>query len=1316
MPETINANSAEKLLDLVRTEYRNLSLREILSSSPKALLGVSPKAETALKTLEINTIFDLATAAVFDGATKLMTAGTDLKSALYQHGAPTADLVREADAAGKKIDELQFLPIRILESIPDAALAAVQDALDVQTVRDLALYPPYRAAVRILTAAYFPENVSGFDPEQPADLLPKTGEYPTERVQYSTLLLDEIPLNDGDRLIDVIGLGFKPIHLEVLAKADAGFKKVAFGALLTFNQSWFAQGVTLGQLLHSTSLAPGESTRIAVIDWSRRSRAGETEIIDETDDLTNDQSHNRSISEVTKAVANEAQKGFSHSDVNSHSTQSGTSSAAELSAPLGGLFGGPSGSIGHTSSGADTQSHADSYSTSYGHRDIAASMNQNINDRTHQHAHSNRSRRASVVKEVSQTEHEGVSTRVLANYNHMHALTIQYYEVVQVYRVEVSIVKADRVVFVPIALVDFSNDDMIRRFQGALVRAALSYGIREALLNLDVLEIIPDVQTHFSYLGGNIAWFVSNALKTRTTLAAFSGTPIAKAATEKAAGAAETAAETAKTKATVEEPFARTAAANAVAARAVKLTAAVSVVHQMNEQLWTAEQTSRLAGLLNLSVLRPSTNSLYLPTDVLVEGGAVEANGAELQIVFQDLNGNTISSVGPDSPAPMSHVGRIAISGSSSERDVDATVTLTLNRNGVRFPVELPAVKVAKGTVGQTPLVQVKPGGVNVNLKQHLTDNRMHYSQAVFRSLDTTQIALLLSSYGVEVNGTLVPVAQVVEPRPVRYVGNYLAFRMNSDAASDEKWAKWLESHGIHFGSTEDIIPLATGGTFAEAVLGRSNSAEKLDITRFWNWQDSPIPLQPSDIAAIQTGSRATPEDVKPGQLSNPIINITSPTSLPDPVGIAAILAAIQNGNMFRDMSGLQGTIGLAQAALQATSAGAATAGQQAGENMNNLLKANTERQRIAAEMITSLAKTAASAFTGGAAGAGGGISPGGSHSQDGAKINYFDKTQTPPSRGANTGTSGGGVAPVGGGGQSGGSGSAPSGGPGKSADQGYSQNPAALAATWGDSQSPSGFVDKLVDKVGGAFGMGESPASPLTSRKAWPKLDSTTVLSRIKALAGNANLFNQSGIGLCTAAAFYHHIIQRKSADFESFANALYGSGVGFLGDLKVAPGTDLRNADYAALVAKYGNMPPQADWMLMSSLRDSENWLFDYEGAPDESVAISTSSKELSGWYKSTGFYTSVTFDDDTSPAKIKAIAKTANNHIALYIKAALLIPGSQKEHIITVEGPITIDEVNDKVSFQYWTWANDPIQTLNTTWTAIKANYMGVITATF
>ena len=516
MPDTATLNGStpgtDDLLASVRTESRSLTLRELLNETPRVLLGVTTEAVSVLSQIEIDTVFDLATSSVFDDAAKLVKASSAFDSPLAQHGAPSADVVREGLVAGKPVGELQFMSIGILEKIPQNVVADLKSALDVETVRDLAFYPPYRAAVRLMNAVYFPDNVAGIDLEQPRDLLPRTGEYPTERVQYATLLLDEIPTGDGEELIDVTGLGFLPIDIEVLAKADAGFKKSAFGALLTFNQSWYAQGVTLGQLLHSTSLAPGESTRVAIIDWTRRSRAGETEIIDETDDLQNDQSHNRSISEVTKAVANEAQGGFSSSNTNSHSTQTGVSAAAEISAPLGGLLGGPSGSMGMSSSEASSNAHADSYSTSWGNRNVATSMNQAINDRTHQHAHSNRSRRASVVKEVSQTEHENVSTRVLANYNHMHALTVQYYEVVQVYRIEVRVMRADRVVFIPVALLDFGKDEIVRRFQGVLGRAALTYDIRQALQNLDVIEITPDLNTHFTGLAGSVSKFALEAL------------------------------------------------------------------------------------------------------------------------------------------------------------------------------------------------------------------------------------------------------------------------------------------------------------------------------------------------------------------------------------------------------------------------------------------------------------------------------------------------------------------------------------------------------------------------------------------------------------------------------------------------------------------------------------------------------------------------------------------------------------------------------------------------------------------------------------
>ena len=44
-----------------------------------------------------------------------------------------------------------------------------------------------------------------------------------------------------------------------------------------------------------------------------------------------------------------------------------------------------------------------------------------------------------MVTEVTQAQSKTTTSRVLANYNRMHALTMQYYEVVQMYRVATAI-------------------------------------------------------------------------------------------------------------------------------------------------------------------------------------------------------------------------------------------------------------------------------------------------------------------------------------------------------------------------------------------------------------------------------------------------------------------------------------------------------------------------------------------------------------------------------------------------------------------------------------------------------------------------------------------------------------------------------------------------------------------------------------------------------------------------------------------------------------------------------------------------------------
>ncbi|MGI8666870.1 MAG: hypothetical protein ACR2N4_12695 [Jatrophihabitans sp.] len=278
----------------------------------------------------------------------------------------------------------------------------------------------------------------------------------------------------------------------------------------------------------------------------------------------------------------------------------------------------------------------------------------------------------------------------------------------------------------------------------------------------------------------------------------------------------------------------------------------------------------------------------------------------------------------------------------------------------------------------------------------HLQANRGHYTRAVLERLDSASLVSVLS--GVEWLGK--PLVDQVEPHAVAVTGNFLVLRAPAEdtdpsgVAGLTTWADLLKDRGIT-SKTQDarLIPIPTGGVFAEAVLGRSNSAEKLDITRFWNWQDSPIPLAPAEIAPVTTGSRGTAEDLTPGPLGPPVLNIQQPTTLPDPSGLGAALGVLASANLFRDMSGLAGTQAAAQAASSGTLDAATAAGQIASTNFQAATRQATEMGQAAADMWKVTKTSDSGSGSSGGSSGGGGIGAGGGASSagisgDGARIN----------------------------------------------------------------------------------------------------------------------------------------------------------------------------------------------------------------------------------------------------------------------------------------------------------------------------------------
>lgn len=916
--------------DGVDHRFAKLDPLAVLGMPPTALLTVSASGATALAGLGISTVLDLAASPTFGFCSLLASAALAGEAGPFLGRVPAEFIDPGAPSA---LEDFLDSDASVLRVISTQLAADMASTLLIRSAGDLGRYPPFHVARAVLAAA---TGSTLADAEPGSELVPRLGEFPTERHYYTTLVIDQVSTTATTDLATAGAIDLSPT-----VSATFGFSAPAIGARLTFAQSWFAQGLTLGNLLHSVALAPGESTRIAVLDWSRRTSASGTESISESERLTNNATHNRAVSEVQDAVATEVQSGFSHTDSKSTTAQGG----AGLGVSLGPV------SFGASGSAASNSTSANSFSTSFGTRNLAASMNQRVMDSTQQSASSARNRRASVVKEVSETEHEQVSTRILANYNHMHAMTVQYFEVIELYRVASQLHQVERCLFVPMKLVTFDRA-MVLRYQGVLRRAALDASV-SGLLNSEFSMVRVSPVAKVSRFGSIFdgATVLNTAVAGRA-LAAITTNPTTPATSATA---------TPSTTATETPP---TPPSSVPALAAGKLLA------------WDGDELSRLAGLTGRPVFLAGAADPLLPEDAELTGLSLSVTSSAsatstvsaLTVLLRSGTRVAATDAGQGQwslPAPIGVDDIAEVLMSTGATAFSGKVALQLSYRAARFPVSVPAEVAANASA--TKVMGFANSDVSPQLLAHLNENRLHYSQAIFRSLDPSSIALLLSGFTWKGQ----PVADQVDPNPIGLAGNYLVLRMpgflvgvgiadrtpragDRDLLAHQEWKQWLDDRGLTVGSAEGVeqlVPIPTGGVFAEAVLGRSNAAEKLDATRFWNWQDSPIPLQPPEIAAIQMGSRAQPIDVTPGQLGQPVLNIVNPTALPDPAGLGAMVGALQNGSMFRDMSGLAATIALAQSTAGNSSEGAASAGQLANQNLLVAAQKEIEQMRIAAQV-----------------------------------------------------------------------------------------------------------------------------------------------------------------------------------------------------------------------------------------------------------------------------------------------------------------------------------------------------------------------------
>ena len=228
---------------------------------------------------------------------------------------------------------------------------------------------------------------------------------------------------------------------------------IMHGWALEYQSKWEPLGHTLGKLVYTLPLAPGEITNVSIIDWSRKSVDSRFDDLSVAEQLNHNTHRDRTISETVDAALEEWQRG-------------------------GSVMGGVGGSMGYGAGAMSIGASAaigGGYSTSSGDRNVTASTVQQLSDGFAQASSAFRELRSTVVVQSTQQEHAEAKTRVVANYNHAHSLTIMYYEVLHHYKVTTEYMRTRRCLLVNYSsrMADFNDDKTVEKFQGILKKVLL---------------------------------------------------------------------------------------------------------------------------------------------------------------------------------------------------------------------------------------------------------------------------------------------------------------------------------------------------------------------------------------------------------------------------------------------------------------------------------------------------------------------------------------------------------------------------------------------------------------------------------------------------------------------------------------------------------------------------------------------------------------------------------------------------------------------------------------------------------------------------
>jgi hypothetical protein len=223
---------------------------------------------------------------------------------------------------------------------------------------------------------------------------------------------------------------------------------ISTGHILHYKSMFKADGYSLGELIYSLPLAPGQKKQIVVFDSQHNLEGSESQQLSVSERLAANITNDRDVVDQLSGSISEAVRGRS-------SAETGGVAAA---AGVAGSAGAVGGAVGVAGGYAMAGSNASQDSA----RDISQFFAEKLRNNVMQNADSYRQQNASVVHTVREGQTYSATTEVVANHNHCHSLTMMYFEVLRHYAIYQELTSVEECVFVPLLMTNFTKDNIFK--------------------------------------------------------------------------------------------------------------------------------------------------------------------------------------------------------------------------------------------------------------------------------------------------------------------------------------------------------------------------------------------------------------------------------------------------------------------------------------------------------------------------------------------------------------------------------------------------------------------------------------------------------------------------------------------------------------------------------------------------------------------------------------------------------------------------------------------------------------------------------------